>query len=355
MDTLRCDILVVGAGPAGSSAACAAAGRGLKVLVVERRQTIGVPVQCAEYIPAPLVAEVELGRGTVVQSVEEMRTILPDGAVKGMRAPGFMIRRDLFDQSLARAAQQQGARLLASTRVLGVQGGQVVIRRRGEPQERRVQAKVIIGADGPCSTVGRWIGSENRNLIPAVQWRVPLVRSMEHTEVYFRDEFYGGYGWLFPVGREANVGLGRRRRDAHDEGIGKVLERFVSRLAEEGKVEGEPLRTTGGWIPAEPVRKVTRDNVLLVGDAAGHTHPVTGAGAYQAVIGGRMAGRWAARAAETGNLSLLEAYEQEWWERFGEVQERAHRRRKSLEENWDQLASAVRTSWIAFREYYTDK
>ncbi len=129
-----------------------------------------------------------------------------------MRSPGLMIRRDLFDQSLARAAEEEGARLLASTRVLRMEEGEVVVRSKGEAGEERVAARVIIGADGPCSTVGRWIGSENRNLIPAVQWRVPLTSPMEHTEVYFHEEFYGGYGWLFPVGREANVGLGRKRK-----------------------------------------------------------------------------------------------------------------------------------------------
>ncbi|MCP4245986.1 MAG: FAD-dependent oxidoreductase, partial [bacterium] len=104
METLRCDILVVGAGPAGSSAARAAAEKGLEVLVVERRDTIGVPVQCAEYIPAPLLGEIDLGRSVVVQSVSGMRTILPDGETTVMRSPGCMIRRDLFDQALARAA-----------------------------------------------------------------------------------------------------------------------------------------------------------------------------------------------------------------------------------------------------------
>jgi len=354
MERLKCDILVVGAGPAGSSAARTAASRGLEVLVVERRDTIGVPVQCAEFIPAPLLGEIDLARDFVVQSVSEMRTILPDGEITVMRSPGFMIRRDLFDQSLARAAEEEGARVLASTRVLRMEEGAVVVRSSGEAGEESVAAKVIIGADGPCSTVGRWIGSENRYLIPAVQWRVPLVSPMEHTEVHFHEEFYGGYGWLFPVGREANVGLGRKRRNAHDEGIGKVLERFVSRLAEEGKVEQRPIRTTAGWIPAEAARKVTRGNVLLVGDAAGHTHPITGAGVSQAVIGGRMAGKWAARAVETGDLSLLGAYEEEWRELFGDAQARARRRRKSLEENWDRLETAVKASWIAFREYYAE-
>jgi geranylgeranyl reductase family protein len=322
--------------------------------VAERRDTIGVPVQCAEFIPAPLLGEIDPARDFVVQSVRGMKTILPDGEIKVIRAPGFMIRRDLFDQTLARAAEEEGARLLVSTRVLRMEEGEVVVRRKGAAREERVTAKVVIGADGPCSTVGLWIGSENRNLIPAVQWRVPLSRSMEYTEVYFHEDFYGGYGWLFPVGREANVGLGRKRRNGHDEAIGKVLERLVSRLAEEGKVEPRPVRTTAGWIPAEPARKVTKGNVLLVGDAAGHTHPITGAGVSQAVIGGRMAGKWAARAVKNKELSLLDAYEEEWRELFGDAQERAHRRRRSLEENWDHLQRAVKSSWIAFREYHVE-
>jgi flavin-dependent dehydrogenase len=283
-----------------------------------------------------------------------MKTILPDGSAKRMRAPGLMIRRDRFDQLLARAAAEEGARVLTSTRVVRQEEGAVITKRKGEAQETRISANVIIGADGSWSTVGRWIGSENRNLIPAAQWRVPLASSMEDTEVYFHGEFFGGYGWVFPVGREANVGLARKRRNGNDEAIGKVLERFVSRLAGQGKVEPRPIRTTAGWIPAEPVRRVTRDNVLLVGDAAGHTHPITGAGVSQAVIGGQMAGKWAARAAATGDLSLLCAYEVEWHEWFGGVQERAYERRTWLEENWDRLETAVKSSWVAFKEYYVD-
>jgi geranylgeranyl reductase family protein len=324
------------------------------VFLAERRDAIGVPVRCAEFIPARLLGEVSLARDFVVQSVRGMRTILPDGGVALTRAPGFMIRRDLFDETLARAAVEEGAKLMASTRVLRVEQGEVVVRKKGDPHEKRIVAKVIVGADGPHSTVGQWIGAENRNLIPAVQWRVPLMSPMDHTEVYFDNDFYGGYGWLFPVGREANVGLGRRRRDSRDEPIGEVLKRFVSRLAAEGKVAREPTRTTAGWIPAEPVRKVSRKNVLLVGDAAGHTHPITGAGVSQAVIGGQMAGKWAACAAETGDLGLLAAYEEEWRELFAAVQERAYERRRTLEENWDDLETAIKTSWIAFREYYAD-
>jgi digeranylgeranylglycerophospholipid reductase len=98
---------------------------------------------------------------------------------------------------------------------------------------------------------------------------------------------------------------------------------------------------------------VTRQNVLLVGDAAGQTHPITGAGVFQAVICGRMAGNWAARAVKAGNLGLLSEYEKEWRDLFGEALERAFRRRQLLEQEWDQLEEIIKYCWIAYREYYT--
>ena len=109
MKSITCDILIIGAGPAGSSAAIAAAKKGMDVLVVEQRAEIGVPVQCAEYIPAPLVGQLNLGTGFVVQKVSKMRTILPDGSTSDMAAPGFMIHRDRFDQTIARQARKLGA------------------------------------------------------------------------------------------------------------------------------------------------------------------------------------------------------------------------------------------------------
>jgi len=61
-----------------------------------------------------------------------------------------------------------------------------------------VASRVVIGADGPHSRVGRWMGSVNGHLVAAIQARVPLVQPLDHTEVYFDKAFYGGYGWLFP-------------------------------------------------------------------------------------------------------------------------------------------------------------
>ncbi|MBN1103140.1 MAG: NAD(P)/FAD-dependent oxidoreductase, partial [Deltaproteobacteria bacterium] len=337
--------------PAGSSAALSAACRGARVLMAERKAVVGKPIRCAEYIPAPLLGEVGPGRDFVVQGVRGMRTILPDGEEKTIRTPGFMIARDLFDQALCRAARDAGAGLLLDTRVISWKDGRVLVRQRGgDPGE--IRARVVIGADGPHTTVGRWIDSVNRSLIPAVQVRVPLVNSMDFTEVHFQRSFYGGYGWLFPRGREANVGLGIKRVSGGEVRLCEALDRFVVQLEEKGRVRNQVLCRAAGWIPAEALRRVVKGPFMLVGDAAGHTHPVTGAGVFQAVTGGAMAGRWAVRSLQEQDPDLLTGYEEEWRDLFAESHERGFRRRQLLEKEWGRLSEVVKRCWVAFREYY---
>ena len=348
---LRCRILVVGAGPAGASAAAAAARRGLDVLVVERKTRVGVPVRCAEYIPAPLLGQIDPRRGFVVQSVRGMKTFLEGREVRETSAPGYIIRRDLFDQALALEAERAGAKLLLSTRVLS-RHGESVSARDGDGAGIKIEAQVVIGADGPHSVVGGWIDSRNRNLMPALQVSVPLPAPMDHTEVYFHKEIYGGYGWLFPKGDTANVGLGMKKGKGGAGSIRRVLERFVNQLARAGKIEERILGRTAGWIPAEPPRKVVEGRILLAGDAAGQTNSITGAGVAQAVICGRMAGEAAAKAVQGGNPDLLSEYETRWRDLYEDTLSRAFERRQLLEREWDRLHEIIKHCWIAFREYY---
>jgi geranylgeranyl reductase family protein len=341
----------VGAGPAGSSAAIAAANRGVKVLAVERRQIVGVPVQCAEFIPAPLIGEVNLGLSFVVQSVAGMKTVLPDGESHKTRVPGFIIRRDLFDQILAEAAKKAGTEILVGTRALSLDGNEVALRMR-DGSIARVRAKVIIGADGPHSTVGRWIESVNKNLISAIQCRFPLTRPLDHTEIYFDQEIYAGYGWLFPRDHEANVGIGMKNAGSGSQSVVEVFDRFISRLKKAGKIKGDPKHRTAGWIPVEPLRVTSINNILLVGDAAGHTHPITGAGVHHAVVCGTMAGESAAKAIENRNLGLLSRYEIEWRDLFGDTLNRAFQRRQTMERQWTKLNEIIPQCWVAFKTYY---
>lgn len=351
METLEVDILIVGAGPAGTSAARSAAACGARVAILERRAVVGVPVQCAEYIPAPLLAAVNTGRRFVIQSIRGMKTFLNGECIQEILAPGYTIARDIFDGALADAARETGAALHLATSALTRQDGDVIAK-RWDGKISRVRAEVIIGADGPHSRVARWIDSPNRALIPAVQVKMRLSRPMEFTEVYFDSEIYGGYGWLFPRGDTANVGLGMKRRRGVDPGLPRSLGQLVSRLLRYGKVEGDPFDFTAGWIPAESPKNIVRGNVLLAGDAAGHTHPITGAGLPQAVAGGRMAGTWAARAVESGNAGVLSGYEEEWSDLYGTALDLGFQRRCLLEREWETLDRVIRRCWVTFKEYY---
>jgi digeranylgeranylglycerophospholipid reductase len=349
---VTCDILVVGAGPAGGATAFAASSRGMRVLIVDRRQVVGVPVQCAEYIPAMLMGHLNLGKSFIVQKIQGMMTCLPDEPVTKTRAPGFTIDRELFDQALIQAASDAGAKLMLSTRAVQRIDDETILLRRKSGQYLTVCTKIIVGADGPRSTVGRWIGAVNRNLLTGVQATLPLMQPMDWTEVYFDPEISAGYGWLFPKNHIANVGIGLKNMPRSQTKIIPVLNRFIARLRAAGKVTGNPLRYAAGWIPAEPVRQAVHGNVALVGDAAGHTHPITGAGISSAVLCGEMAGTWAARAVEEGDVRVLKHFDDQWQDLFKNTLDRACQRRQSMESGWHDFSRTIKSCWIAFREYY---
>ncbi len=347
----RCDILIVGAGPAGSCAAQTAAQTGANVLMIERKRVIGEPVRCAEFIPKQLLKELDCKRKFIVQHVKSMKSILPDNTMIETPAPGLMINRNIFDQALAQKAKDAGAKIWKEARVLEHDNRCVMAMKKNE--HIRIKADVIIGADGPHTRVGRWIGSTNRNLIPAVQARVALIEPTDSTEVYFDKRYFGGYAWLFPKGDVANVGLGIKQGTNPDD-IRKLLNYFLTKLKERNRITGEATGYNAGWIPAEFPRKIVKDNIMLAGDAAGQTHPITGAGVAQAVICGHMAGEHAAEALKKGDLNILKRYEEEWMDLYGESQQRAYKRRELMENNWDTLDNIIKKCWVTFKEYYKD-
>ncbi|HHV62357.1 MAG TPA: NAD(P)/FAD-dependent oxidoreductase [Firmicutes bacterium] len=351
------DALVVGAGPAGACAARRLALDGARVLMAERKPRVGMPVQCAEYVPMFITYYVPLEAGHIAQRVDEMETFLPTGEVVRNRFPGYVLHRSLFDKSLVASALKAGAELLLGARVTGLSDRGVVIESRGPGGRERfeVAAKVVIGADGPISTVGKAVGRENTEFVAGAQCEVLLDRPLEATRVYFDPEYFGGYGWVFPKGDTANVGVGVQLTGVPGPGNSllearEVLEGFLDKL----KVgRGRVLGYTGGLIPVGGPLAATSGRVLLAGDAAGHTHPLTGAGILHAVIGGEAAGRAAARAIRDDDMEALQAYDDEWRSIFGRSLERAAERRALLLSNWccdrAALSQLIRRTWIAFR------
>jgi flavin-dependent dehydrogenase len=177
-------------------------------------------------------------------------------------------------------------------------------------------------------------------------------------DIFFHKDYEGGYAWFFPKGRTANVGLGVvSSKTSH---LPDLLNDFLNNLKEAKKISRvEILSRTGGSIPCEPRRQTLFGNILLVGDAAGHAHPITGAGILNAVIGGEMAGRIAAEAVARGDFRHLENYEIEWRETFGESLSYGSFKRAVLEKNWNKrevsFESLIKKTWVSFREYSRER
>lgn len=350
------DILIIGAGPAGSSAAQAAAQKGARVLLIDRRRRIGAPVQCAEFVPQWISCHATFSSKSIIQAVETMVTHLPGQTSYEMKSPGFMLDRSLFDKELVTSAVLSGAEIATETKATGLSSGGVLVD-RGSKQEI-IKSSVIIGADGVHSSVARWVGQPSVKTLVGLQYEVVIPGPQNHVDIFIHKDYEGGYAWFFPKGRTANVGLGVvPSKTSH---LTNLLEDFLHTLKNSKKLSRvEIVSKTGGSIPCEPCPKTVFGNILLVGDAGGHAHPITGAGIFNAVIAGEIAGRVAAEAVAGEDLRYLENYEVEWRETFGKSLSYGASRREFLEENWNKpgvdFEGLIRKTWVGFKEYYEDR
>jgi flavin-dependent dehydrogenase len=288
-----------------------------------------------------------------VQPVRTMRTFLPGAELKENLFPGAMIRRDRFDQELARQAVAAGARL-----VTGLQ----VYRRTPEGvrawegrREVFIRPRVIVGADGPCSQVARWMGQTPGPFLVAAQVSLKLSRPLDHTRIYFHPEIPGGYGWVFPKGDRANLGVGLDAGQSRD--LKEILDGFKRERMEEGLVGAAEKPAGGGLVPVGGLKDLWRENMILAGDAAGTCHPISGAGVGNALISGELAGKAAAAAVIRGGYSPLENYRKELQALLGPSLSRAAAKRREMIRNWNRpgFTALIRTNWIAFREYYHEE
>ncbi len=349
-----CDVLVLGLGPAGASAAAAAARAGARVIGLDKRAVPGLPVQCAEFVPLSLGAEVRDLAMDVVQPIEAMASYTEGDGPRLDPLPGHIVDRARFDAHLVETAGAAGADCRFGRVVAEVRDGGVRL-----TDGSTISARVIVGADGPHSLAGRAIGSVNRVLSHTRQITVPLRVPHRATDIFLSATTPGGYGWLFPKGAVANLGIGV---DASERRWLRILlEGLHATLVREDRVGWDVLALTGGAIPAggllPPTGSLGATPVLLAGDACGLANPITGAGIASAVISGRMAGEAAAEVL-SGRPGAFADYAEEITDVFGPALERARRRRAAV-----MAAHAagrlgpteLRRSWIAYESYWDDR
>lgn len=347
------DVLVGGLGPAGACAAAEIARAGWRVIGVDRKAEAGTPVQCAELVPGPIGMEVADVSVAHEQLISSMVTFVEDAEPDTVESfPGHMINRQVFDRHLCQLAEDDGATCIFGTAIKTVKSDGIVVLSDGT----RIVPKVIIGADGPKSVVGEAIGQANATLVETRQITVPLNEPHFSTDIFLSADIPGGYGWLFPKGDVANIGVGVRPQDKSR--LKELLVKLHGSMIVSGRVGGEVQGYTGGPIPVsgmvKPYGMLGKTLVLLAGDAAGLTNPVTGAGINSAVLSGRRAGLCAGEFL-SGNEDAADDYLEELEDLFKPALDRALKRRREVLATYDEgepTPSDLRRGWIAYSDYW---
>lgn len=340
----KVDVLVVGGGPAGALAAAQAALAGAQVLLIDKKRRFGSLPHCAEFVPRLLAREVDFPARSRVQRVEGMLTLLP-GEEVFTPGPGWILDRQVFDHGLVLAAAQAGARVWAGSKLMSRQGQTWEVQRGG--RKIMLTPGAVVAADGAASLTARLSGWPSQTLLAGVQMQVPLAQPLERTRVYLEPAICHGYAWLFPRGAAANLGLGCRVQAKPQ----KRLDDLRARLIDQGLILPGVLAMTGGAIPVGGSRpELAHGRVLLAGDAAGLTHPVTGAGIPQAVFSGQEAGQAAVHLAG-GRAEAGEEYQHEVAARYGRHLARGLAARQAMEQGWDSddFAGLMARAWPAGR------
>ena len=331
------DVAVVGAGPAGSTAARVTAEKGFKTIVIERRRQVGVPIQCGEYLPTPremsdLLSDspraarlVDVPSRLIDNRCEQLRLFSPFAKAFEFKLQSNIIDRARFDQYLANKALDAGAEhRLETTVVHRTKTNHLTLRCRSGMDE--ISAKVVIGADGPRSLISKSIGNryenEGRDLCPSLNFVMEGIDCDPTTaEMHFgRQIAPGGYSWIIPKGADrANVGFGMRWPFGFPD---STLKQYLYRFIRQNPVlapRASRARVTsrvGATIPVGgPVDRTFCDNVVLVGDAAGHVMASNGGGIPTALAGGEIAGE--AIESHLTEGAHLSCYEENWRREFG--------------------------------------
>jgi geranylgeranyl reductase family protein len=348
----ECDVLVIGAGPAGSTTAGDIANSGIDVVLIDKRKELGMPVQCAEHIPFQVTHVTDSDKDIIAQKINYMHTVMPNDDVIITESKGYIIHRDLFDKVLAENARKLGTQLFTKTEALAIHRNKIKIR-QGK-QEQFISPKIIIDASGPKSVTGKALGIFNTSFIYANQFLMPLREKRDFTEVYFRKYIPGGYGWVFPKDNVCNVGVGVSLKFGMPPR--EALKKLVNELVDREIIFNKRLATVAGMIPVGGMLPLQTENILFVGDAAGQCHSITGAGVPFALLCGQLAAKPVVKSIQEEDLEIIKEYEEDCIDTFGDSFLNAVQKRQLFETYWSNpqldFNEIVKKTWIVFEDYY---
>lgn len=321
------DVVVVGAGPIGSTAARYAAKNGASVLMVEDHGSIGSPVGCTGLLSTRALSEcdVEPSETFVLNKVRGAFVHPMNGEelpIDGKETKAYVVSRKIFDRTLANMAAKEGVEISLKTRATGIEKNirEQYVQITQEGVERKIRTKVIIAADGVRSNIAKIAGlGQVDKVLSGIQIEGAYQsHDTDFVELFVGSQAPGFFAWTVPVSEEiSRIGLAI---DAGQKSAQECLENLLKTNKHlSSRYNGGNLDIVMGGIPIGPLDNTYSDGVLIVGDAAGQVKPTSGGGIYTGAICAKIAGEVAAMAALENDTTAmrLSEYDRRWRAEIG--------------------------------------
>jgi geranylgeranyl reductase family protein len=294
------DALIVGTGPAGCKTAEIVAKDGFDVLVLEEHSEVGKPVQCTGLVSEKIG---KLNEEIIVNRIKKARFCSGNEFFEvESKNPVYVIDREKFDKHLAEKAEDAGAKFNFNTRFIDFKDGKVIAK------NGNYQTKILVGADGPDSSVAKKCGIElPENILFATQVCVEAEFDPDTVELWFGNDVAPGlFAWVVPENSsKARIGLITNKNPS------VYLEKFLKRRC--GRIEIE--NRIGDMVRYGLIKKSVAEQVLLVGDAACQIKPFSAGGIVYGQVGAGYAGEACVKSLKENNFSkkfLSKNYDEKW-------------------------------------------
>ncbi|OPY24251.1 MAG: Digeranylgeranylglycerophospholipid reductase [Methanomethylovorans sp. PtaU1.Bin073] len=357
--TMQYDVIVVGGGPVGSTAARYAAQEGAKVLLVEEHAFIGSPVGCTGLLSKRAVKECDLEpsedfvlnsvRGAFIHPPSELPLPIDGGKTKA-----YVVSRKMFDRTILSMATDAEVDVMLRTRAIGIERSNKLqtLKVLENGNLRSIQSKVIIAADGVRSNMAKMAGlGRVKRILPGIQIEAPYrCEDPDFVELFVGSRVPGFFAWTVPVNEHiSRIGL------ATDNINGPKPHECLQWLLQHhphinSRYAGGQADMTFGGIPIGPLRKTYADGIMIVGDAAGQTKPTSGGGIYTGAVCAKIAAKIAVSLDDDASEASLQQYEKQWKAAIGKelsMGMRIHDFIKGLSDNeLDEMLGAMNTPSI---------
>ncbi|MGD0354189.1 MAG: NAD(P)/FAD-dependent oxidoreductase [Dehalococcoidia bacterium] len=311
------DVIIVGAGIAGSYTAGKLAGQGLRVCVLEKNAHAGHKSSCTGIVSRDCFELLPVDTRIVQWQARSAKIFSPSGKyirVERETTQAYILDRPALDLSIAKQAEASGAEFHFSTYVSGIHKDAKSVRVQGSDKNGQVsfESKVVVIASGFGTSFTKALGLGQINEYAQGAQVEVVNKDIEEVEVYSGTDIAPGFfAWLVPAGAgRAKAGLLCRNNP------GPYIKILLEHLQQQGKIEAVRSNISYGAVPLKPLARTYADRLIVIGDAAGQVKPTTGGGIYFGLLCARIAVGTICDTIKNNNFSArnLSVYQKKWHE-----------------------------------------